>query len=74
LKGCEIVGVFWGEFRKREPELFRKNCQALFDLFREAKIKPLISQAFPLNRYAEALNVFVQRQAVGKVVLRARSG
>ncbi len=74
LKGCEIVGVFWGEFRKREPELFRKNCQALFDLFREAKIKPLISQAFPLNRYADALNVFVHRQAVGKIVLRTRSG
>jgi NADPH2:quinone reductase len=74
LKGCEIVGVFWGEFRKREPELFRKNCQALFDLFREGKIKPLISQAFPLNRYAEALNVFVHRQAVGKIVLRTRSG
>ncbi len=70
LKGCEIVGVFWGEFRKREPELFRRNCQALFDLFREAKIKPLISQAFPLNRFADALNVFVHRQATGKIVLR----
>ena len=74
LKGCEIVGVFWGEFRKREPELFRKNCQALFDLFRDRKIKPLISQAFPLNRYVDALNVFVHRQATGKIVLRARSG
>jgi NADPH2:quinone reductase len=74
LKGCEIVGVFWGEFRKREPDLFRKNCQALFNLFGEAKIKPLVSQAFPLNRFADALNVFVHRQATGKIVLRARSG
>jgi NADPH2:quinone reductase len=74
LKGCEIVGVFWGEFRKREPDLFRKNSQALFDLFGEAKIKPLISQAFPLNRFADALNVFVHRQATGKIVLRTRSG
>src|ERR1700722_1356393 len=34
LKGCQIVGVFWGEFRKREPETFGQNCQALFELFR----------------------------------------
>jgi NADPH:quinone reductase len=74
LKGCAIVGVFWGEFRKREPEVFRQNCQALFDLFREEKIKPLISQAFPLNRFADALNVFVHRQAVGKIVLRSGPG
>ena len=74
LKGCSVVGVFWGEFRKREPETFRQNCQALFELFRNAKIKPLISQAFPLERYADALNVFVHRQAVGKVVLRTRTG
>lgn len=73
LKGCEIVGVFWGEFRKREPERYRQNCQALFQMFRDGKIKPLISQGFPLERYAEALNVFVRRQAVGKIVLRTRS-
>jgi NADPH:quinone reductase len=72
LKGCQIVGVFWGEFRKREPETYRQNCQALFELFRQGKIKPLISQAFPLERYADALNVFVHRQAVGKIVLTTR--
>jgi NADPH2:quinone reductase len=74
LKGCQIVGVFWGDFRQREPETYRENCQALFELFREGKIKPLISQAFPLERYADALNVFVNRQAVGKIVLRIRNG
>jgi NADPH:quinone reductase len=73
LKGCELVGVFWGEFRKREPEKFRQNCQALFQMFREGTIKPLISEAFPLERYADALNVFLRRQAVGKIVLRMRS-
>jgi NADPH:quinone reductase len=74
LKGCQIVGVFWGDFRQREPEVYRENCQALFELFRERKIKPLISQAFPLERYADALNVFVNRQAVGKIVLCVRNG
>lgn len=74
LKGCEIVGVFWGEFRQREPATYRENCMALFKLFKEGKIKPLISQAFPLERYADALNVFVNRQAVGKIVLGIRKG
>ena len=74
LKGCEIVGVFWGEFRQREPDIYRENCQALFDLFREGKIKPLISQAFPLNRFADALNVFVNRAAIGKIVLKMQNG
>lgn len=73
LKGCQIVGVFWGEFRQREPQTSRENCQALFELFRQGKIKPLISQAFALEHYADALNVFVNRQAVGKIVLRIRN-
>ena len=73
LKGCQVVGVFWGEFRQREPEVYRENCKSLFDLFQRGAIKPLISQAFPLERYAEALNVFVKRQAIGKIVLQIRN-
>jgi NADPH:quinone reductase len=73
LKGCQVVGVFWGEFRQREPEVYRENCKSLFDLFQRGAIKPFISQAFPLERYAEALNVFVQRQAIGKIVLQIRN-
>jgi len=72
LKGCQVVGVFWGEFRKREPDTYRKNCEELFELFRNGSVTPQISQVFPLEQYADALNVFVKRQAVGKIVLRIR--
>ena len=72
LKGCATVGVFWGEFRQREPDVYRENCKTLFDLFEQGKIKPLISQVFPLQSHADALNVFVHRQAVGKIVLSCR--
>ncbi len=72
LKGCQLVGVFWGSFRKREPQVHRQNCRDLFELFDQGKIKPLISQVFPLEKYVDALNVFVNRQAVGKIVLRIR--
>jgi len=74
LKGCQLVGVFWGEFRQREPEVYRENCRSLFELFQQGAIKPLVSQAFPLERYADALNVFVNRQAIGKIVLEIRQG
>ncbi len=72
LKGCQLVGVFWGDFRNREPEIYRQNCDELFELFRQGKIQPLISQVLPLDQYAEALNLFANRQAVGKIVLRVR--
>jgi NADPH:quinone reductase len=72
LKGCELVGVFWGEFVKREPQQSRANAQALLELYAQGKLKPLVDQAFPLEDYARALNLFVQRQARGKIVLRVR--
>ena len=74
LKGCQLVGVFWGEFVKREPQACRANVGELFQLYAEGKIKPLVEQVFPLEQYADALNLFVNRQAVGKVVLRVREG
>ncbi len=72
LKGCQLVGVFWGSFRKREPQVHEQNCRDLFELFEQGRIKPLISQVFPLEKYVDALNVFVNRQAIGKIVMRIR--
>ncbi|HEV8066123.1 MAG TPA: NADPH:quinone oxidoreductase family protein [Planctomycetaceae bacterium] len=72
LKGCQIVGVFWGDFKRREPENYRQNVRELCDLFKAGKLKPLVSREFPLAEYAAALTMFVNRQAVGKIVLRVR--
>ncbi len=72
LKGCQLVGVFWGAFKQREPRAYRENCDELFELYAQRRIKPYISQVFPLERFADALNLFVNRQAVGKIVLECR--
>lgn len=72
LKGCQLVGVFWGAFAKREPEANEQNFKELFRLYEEGKIKPLVSQSFPLEKYVDALNVFVNRKAIGKIVLKIR--
>jgi len=69
LKGCSVVGVFWGEFTKREPELNRKNNQELMDLFDQGKISPHIHKVYPLERAGEALNELLQKRVIGKVVL-----
>jgi NADPH2:quinone reductase len=73
LKGCQLVGVFWGEFVKREPRQSQANGQALFELYAQGKLKPHLGGVYPLAEYADALNQFVHRQATGKIILRVRS-
>jgi NADPH:quinone reductase len=69
LKGCSIVGVFWGEFTRREPTRFAEEMQQLGRWFLEGKIRPHISATFPLDRAAEALTLMADRKVTGKVVL-----
>ena len=69
LKGCAVVGVFWGGFAAREPETNRRNFALLFDWWKEGKLKPAISHRFPLAKAAEALGALARREVVGKAVL-----
>jgi NADPH2:quinone reductase len=70
LKGCAIVGVFWGSFRLRETELDNENFDELFSWFEAGKIKPFVSQAYPLEDAAKALRKLMNREAIGKIVLK----
>ncbi|MCX7961352.1 MAG: NADPH:quinone oxidoreductase family protein [Burkholderiales bacterium] len=69
LKGCAIVGVFWGEFARREPREFARSIAQLGAWWREGKLRPHVSRTFPLERAAEALALMAARQVKGKVVL-----
>lgn len=69
LKGCSIVGVFWGAFTQQEPQANIQNIMELFQLFGQGKIKPRISQVFPFEEYEQALAALTSRTAKGKVVL-----
>ncbi|MEI9987943.1 MAG: hypothetical protein WDN69_35485 [Aliidongia sp.] len=55
LKSCQIVGVFWGAFAQRDPAGSRANNQELMRLYAEGRIKPQISERFPLARGGEAI-------------------
>ncbi|MEK1941489.1 MAG: NADPH:quinone oxidoreductase family protein [Pseudomonas sp.] len=72
LKGASLVGVFWGAFAQRQPQDNAANFEQLFTWFAEGKVKPLVSQTFPLTDAAGAINALGQRKAVGKVVVQVR--
>jgi NADPH2:quinone reductase len=69
LKGCSIVGVFWGAFTRNEPANNRRNNEALMRLYLEGKVRPHIHATYPLERAAEALNEVMYKRVSGKVVL-----
>ncbi|WP_273426457.1 NADPH:quinone oxidoreductase family protein [Marinobacter sp.] len=73
LKGCSVVGVFWGSFTQREPEASAQNMMELMKLYSEGKIDPKISEVFKFEDYAKALGALTERRATGKVVLKVSS-
>ncbi|MNY27408.1 Quinone oxidoreductase 1 [compost metagenome] len=72
LKGAAVVGVFWGSFAQRQPADNAANFKELFGWYGEGKLKPLVSQTYPLAEAANAINDLGQRKAVGKVVMQVR--
>jgi NADPH2:quinone reductase len=69
LKGASVVGVFWGDFTRREPREFAASVRQLGAWFGEGKLRPHVSQTFPLEKAAEALKLMAARQVKGKLVL-----
>jgi NADPH:quinone reductase len=69
LKGAALVGVFWGDFARREPREFAESVAELGRWYREGRLRPHVSQTFPLRQAAEALKLMAARQVKGKVVL-----
>src|SRR5260370_1360899 len=69
LKGCSIVGVYWGDFARREPDRFAASIRQLGAWDAKGKLKPHMAATFPLARAADALALMAARKVTGKVVL-----
>ena len=69
LKGCSIVGVFWGAFAEREPRHNAENLRELLTWLAQGKLRPHISATYQLERAADALYDMMNRKVQGKVVL-----
>jgi NADPH2:quinone reductase len=70
LRGASLVGVFWGSFAKREPQVQAQNARELWELFEGGKLAPVVGQVYALADGAAALAALEGRQARGKVVIR----
>lgn len=73
LKGASVVGVFWGEFAKREPQANLAGMRQLLGWLAAGTIRPHISARYPLAQTAEALNAMAARKVTGKVVIMPRA-
>ncbi|MEM7468780.1 MAG: NADPH:quinone oxidoreductase family protein [Pseudomonadota bacterium] len=69
LKGCQIVGVFWGAFTERETAENTVNNQELIQFYVDKKITPFVSREFSLEQAGQAISALANRQAVGKLVV-----
>ncbi|HEY2773660.1 MAG TPA: NADPH:quinone oxidoreductase family protein [Candidatus Binatia bacterium] len=69
LKGCQVVGVFWGSFTARDPQANQRNLAELARWCADGTLKPLVSATYPLEEASTALRSMLDRKAVGKIVL-----
>jgi NADPH2:quinone reductase len=69
IKNYSVVGLHWGLYAKRAPELIPPATRALLDLYEAGKIKPHISTRFPLSDAPQALAMVAEGKSTGKVIL-----
>jgi NADPH2:quinone reductase len=69
LNGRQILGVFWGESVRRDFAAYRHDVDELFQMYFSGRIRPTVSETFPLERAAEAIGRLENREAVGKLVV-----
>jgi NADPH2:quinone reductase len=69
LKGCSLIGVFWGRYVKSEPAAWARDLATLFLWLRQGRLRPHIAGCYPLERGAEALAALLGRRACGKLVI-----
>jgi NADPH2:quinone reductase len=71
IKGASIVGVFWGAFTAREPQVHAANMEELVGWLEEGKLKPHVGARLPLSEGGRAIRMLMDRKAMGKVILTA---
>jgi NADPH2:quinone reductase len=69
LKGAAIVGVYWGDYTKREPDRNRADVERLFRWLAAGVIRPRIAARYPLARGGEAIRAMLERRVIGKLVV-----
>ena len=69
LKSCDVCGVFWGAFAARDPKANQAHIETLFELWRDGKIAPRVTERFALEDGGKAIAKMAARSAIGKLVV-----
>ena len=69
VKEFSLVGVFWGTFTRKEPEVFANNMKELIEWHQKGLVSVAIDRTFPLAQTADALEYVMSRQVKGKVAV-----
>jgi len=69
LKGCDILGVFWGAFTARDPKGANDSLREILGMIAEGKLNPDVSAKFPLAEAGKSIRMLMDRKAMGKVVV-----
>ena len=73
LKGCEIVGVFFGDWTRRDPEGADENLAELQKMFEAKTLQPLIGKVYDFEDFSHSLEDLKERRAMGKLVVTVGS-
>ena len=69
LKGCDIVGVFWGASKTQEPEIFNRVAREVDEFAAQGHLKPPITGRYSIDQIPQALRDMADRKVIGKVVM-----
>jgi NADPH:quinone reductase len=69
LKGCDVLGVFWGMATQRDPKHANESLREIMQMISDGKLHPDVSAQFPLAQGGNAIRMLQDRKAMGKVVV-----
>ena len=69
LKGYQVIGVYWGSFVSRSPEINAANFEVLARMLKQGQICPYVSKTYPLAQVGDALRDLSSRNTIGKLVI-----
>ena len=70
LKGCDVVGVFWGAFTEREPAAHAANMADIVKWCAQGKLSLHVHSVYPLEQTAQAIKDIAARRIMGKAIIR----
>lgn len=69
VKNCAVVGVYWGAYHKRNPQVVRDSFDELFGWYDDGLLRPHVSHTFELDEVSDAMQMLLSRKSTGKIVV-----